>query len=173
MAAEHDPPAIRARAVPVTLFTSQNGIDWTPVWDSQAAQDRWTITFQTPVPAQYLRIQVKKKTFLDLSKVQVFGKSEMPAAPVKLRTFAMAGELKVGLDDKQIAYLVWSQAPNRPMRLETSLAGERMAPATLHELPGGVELRRRVLVGKHAATLVVRSCRLGSGGIPGAITHSV
>ena len=80
MAAEHNPPAILARAVPLSLFTSQNGIDWTPVWDTQDAQDRWTITFKTPVPAQYLRIQVMKETFLHLSKVQVFGKSESPRA---------------------------------------------------------------------------------------------
>ena len=105
---------------------------------------------------QYLRIQVKKNTFLHLSKVQVFGKSETSKAPAKLRTFAIAGELKVGLDDKNLAYLVWSQAPDRPMRLETSLAGEAMSPATLHELPGSVELTRRVQVGENTATLVER-----------------
>jgi hypothetical protein len=145
MSAEHNPPAILARAVPMTLFTSKNGLDWTAVWDSQDAQDQWTITFKMPVWAQHLRIQVKKHTFLHLSKVQVFGESEPPKAPANLRTFAIAGELKVGFDDKNLAYLVWSKAPDRPMRLETLLAGETMSPSptTFHELAGGVELRRR------------------------------
>ena len=45
-------------------------------------------------------IQVMKETFLHLSKVQVFGKREMPRAPAKLRTLVTAGELQIGLDDK-------------------------------------------------------------------------
>ncbi len=155
MEAVHNPPAILARAVPLSLSVSDDGQHWTPVWDSQEVQDQWTVTFTSPVRAQFLRLQVKNRTFLHLSKVQVFGVVEAPQPPTNLRIIAEAGDLQIGLDGQDRTYLFWRQAPDRSMRFETTLAGGKLSAAAYRVLAGGgAELTRQVAVGAHTASIV-------------------
>ncbi len=64
---------IIARAVPMTIYFSSDGSQWTEMWSTLEPLSRWIIEFKKDSDTRFIKVQTDKRTYLHLAKVRIYG----------------------------------------------------------------------------------------------------